>query len=40
VSKLILLAIVTAMKVWEIAFKIKYEYPFIEMSGRYHGARI
>lgn len=28
------------MEAWEISFKIKYDYPFIRMSGKYPGVRI
>lgn len=28
------------MEAWEISFKIRYDYPFIQMSGKYPGTRI
>ncbi len=28
------------MDAWEISFKIRYDYPFIQMSGKYPGTRI
>lgn len=28
------------MEAWEISFKIRYNYPFIEMSGKYPGTKI
>ncbi len=28
------------MEAWEISFKIRYSYPFIEMSGKYPGTKI
>ncbi len=28
------------MEAWEISFRIRYKYPFIEMSGKYPGTKI
>lgn len=28
------------MEAWQISFKIRYEYPFIQISGKYPGAKI